>query len=382
LVYSSPKLPMFNKTTINMRKTRLTIFGILLTLSLTAQESSDSIARFISSGNAYATMFFDYYYMAQGNDIYPGRSEYARNNRNDNAFSFRRVYFGYGHTFSSKFSGRVQMELTDGTMLSGGQRAFFLKEASLTWRQIYPMADLIIGHSSTPVWSVEGAEMYWRYRSIEKTIADARGLRGSSDTGLRIKGRLNEQGTLGYNFMVGNGTNARPENDRYKLIYANVWTRLLDKNLYLELYQDYNEASGNRAIYTTKGFIAWHTSRYTVATELVNQIRSGFGFNEENIDIRGLSVFAHTDILPGQLRVFGRYDSYNPDVDFRPGHYGSDMITPFDEQFFTFGLDFIPLKNIHVMPNIWVNSYKNKMDGQTTPDTEVVARLSFNVTFK
>ena len=365
-----------------MKKARLTFLGILLSLSLTAQETSDAIAKLLSSGNAYATMFFEYYYMIEGNDIYPGRSEFAMKNRNDNAFSFRRVYLGYDHTFSDKFSGRVQMELTDRTILDRGQRAFFLKEASLTWKEIYPLADLIIGHGSTPVWSVEGAEMYWRYRSIEKTIADARGLRSSNDAGLRIKGRFNGQGTLGYNLMVGNGNSARPENDKYKLFYANVWTKLFDKQLYLELFQDYNEASGNRSIYTTKGLIAWRTANYTLAAELLNQTRNGFGYDDDNINFRGLSVFAHTDIIPGQLRVFGRYDSYNPDFDFRPEHYGPEAITPFDEQFFIFGLDFSPLKNIHVMPNIWINSYNNKMDGQTTPETEVVARLTFNVTFR
>lgn len=365
-----------------MKKARLTLLGILFSLSLTAQETNDPIAKFLSSGSAYATMFFEYYYMMQGNDIYPGRSEFAMKNRNDNAFSFRRVYMGYEHTFSDKFSGKVQMELTDRTILDRGQRAFFLKEANLIWKEFYPGADLIIGHSLTPVWSIEGAEMYWRYRSIEKTIADARGIRSSNDSGLRIKGRFNEQGTLGYNFMVGNGNSARPENDKYKLFYANVWTKLFEKQLYLELFQDYNEASGNRSIFTTKGLIAWRTAKYTLAAELVNQIRNGFGYDDDNINFRGLSIFAHTDILPGKLRAFGRYDSYNPDVDFRPEHYGPEAITPFDEQFFTFGLDFSPLKNIHVMPNIWINSYKNKMEGQTTPEMEVVARLSFNVTFK
>jgi hypothetical protein len=365
-----------------MKKAKLTLLGIFLSLTIAAQQSNNSEAKPVSFGSAYATMFYDYFYMLRGNDIYPGQSEYATRNRNDNAFSFRRVYLGYDHTFSSKFTGRVQMELTDRTLLSGGQRAFFLKEASLTWKEIYPLADLIIGHSSTPVFSINGSEMYWRYRSVEKTFADARGLRGSSDSGLRIKGSFNQPGTLGYNFMVGNGASARPENDKYKLFYANIWTLLLDRKLYIEMYQDYNEATGDRSIYTTKGLIAWHNPGYTMAAELVNQTRSGFGFENGNINIRGLSLFAHTDIKPGQLRAFGRYDSFNPDVDFRPAHYGPETVIPFDEQFFTFGLDLALFKNINIMPNIWINSYKNKTNGQITPETEVVARLTFNVTFR
>lgn len=353
---------------------------VLLSGALFSQEAAP-MAKFMSSGNAYATIFFDYYYVIQGEDDYPGHSQYATNQRNDNAFSFRRVYLGYQYLFSEKFSGKVQVELNDLTTLNNGSRSFFLKEANLVWRDIFPMADLIIGHSQTPVWSIEGAEFYWRYRSIEATIADTRCLRSSNDSGLRIKGRFNPSGTLGYNFMIGNGNSSRSENDKYKLFYLNVWTKLLDQRLYLELFQDYNAASGARAIYSTKGLIVWNTAQFTAAVECINQFRKGFGSHGDNIHHRGISVFAHTNIIPQQLRVFGRFDSYNPDVTFSQ-HYEPESTTPFDEYFFTFGFDFIPAKNIHVMPNIWVNAYKNKATTQYTPQTEVVARLTFNVTLK
>lgn len=362
-----------------MNKATITLFCIFLSLSLTAQEPNNEIAKFLSSGNAYATMFFDYYYVLKGDNTYAGRSVYAMNKESDNAFSFRRVYFGYDHTFSDTFSAKVQLELSDRSTLPNGSRAFFLKDASLRWRNIFPLSDLYIGQIGTPVWSTSGAESIWRYRSIERTIADFRGLRSSSDSGIRLTGLFTSDGRIGYNLMLGNGTGARAESDKYKVVYMNIWTKLFKQQLYLELFQDYNEAPGNRSIYSTKGLVAWQTANYTLAAELVNQIRNGFGYDNENINFLGLSVFAHTDILPGQLRVFGRYDSYNPDVDFHPKHYEPEAITPFDEQFITFGFDYIPLKNIHVMPNIWINSYKNKVGGQVTPDTEVVARLTCNV---
>lgn len=93
-------------------------------------------------------------------------------------------------------------------------------------------------------------------------------------------------------------------------------------------------------------------------------------------------MFAHANILGDNLRAFGRFDSFNPDVNFASDHYADDAVKPFDEMFYTFGFDYIPRKNIHVMPNIWVNSYSNKIDGQTIPKTEILARLTFNVTFK
>jgi len=365
-----------------MKKTIIISLAIFLfTGNGFAQEKSGK-SKFLNSGNAYAKMFFEYFYMQQGDDTYPGRSHFAQNTTGDNEFSFRRVYLGYEHTFSEKFSGKVQMELTDLSKLNKGQRAFFLKEANLTWKNIYPLADLIIGHSLTPVWSIEGAESYWRYRSIEKTIADARGLRSSNDAGLRLKGSFNQTKTYGYNFMVGNGNSARPEDDKYKLFYLNLWSKFFEKRLYLEIFQDYNKAAGNRYITTTKGLVAWKTDSYTLAAEMVNQIRGGFAENNDNITFQGISVFAHANIRGDNLRAFGRFDSFNPDINFASGHYADDDKKPFDEMFYTFGLDYIPRKNIHVMPNIWVNSYSNKIDGQETPKTEILARLTFSVTFK
>ncbi len=365
-----------------MKKVTTISLVILVFIGNSFAQEKNSPSNFLGTGKAYATMFFEYYYMLQGDDAYPGRMEFAKNSTGDNAFSFRRVYLGYQHTFSERFIGKVQFEVTDRTMLERGQRAPFLKEANLTWKNIYPLADLIIGHSLTPVWSIEGAESYWQYRSIERTIADTRRLRSSNDSGIRLKGSFNKSRTYGYNFMVGNGNSARPENDKYKRVYFNLWTKLFEKRLYLELFQDYNKAPDNRHVATTKGFIAWKTTAYTLAIEMVNQMQNGFGADEENIILQGISLFAHGDIVPGKLRAFGRFDSFNPDVNFTMNHYAVDAIKPFDEKFYTFGLDFIPEKNIHVMPNIWINLYNNKADGQVTPKTEIVARLTFNVTFK
>lgn len=365
-----------------MKKTIIiSLLIFILTGSILAQDKI-SAPKFLGSGKAYAKMFFEYFYMLQGDDTYPGRSHFAQNTTGDNAFSFRRVYLGYEHAFSEKFLGKVQMEMTDLTMLEKGQRAFFLKEANITWKNIYPLADLIIGHSLTPVWSIEGAESFWKYRSIEKTIADARGLRSSNDSGIRLKGSFNQSKTYGYNFMVGNGNSTRPENDKYKLIYLNLWTKLFQKKLYIEIFQDYNKAADNRYIATTKGFVAWKTNSYTLAVEMVNQMRGGFGADTDDIIIHGISIFAHANIIKDNLRIFGRFDSFNPDAYFASDHYALDDIKPFNEMFYIFGLDFIPKKNIHVMPNIWVNSYSNKTDSQLTPKTEILARLTFNVTFK
>ncbi|MDZ7778067.1 MAG: hypothetical protein U5L09_21845 [Bacteroidales bacterium] len=139
-----------------MKKTIIISLAIFLLTGSSFAQEENAVSKFLNSGDAYAKMFFEYFYMQQGDDTYPGRSHFSQNETGDNAFSFRRVYLGYEHTFSEKFLGKVQMQMTDLTMLEKGQRAFFLKEANITWKNIYPLADLIIGHSLTPVWSIGG----------------------------------------------------------------------------------------------------------------------------------------------------------------------------------------------------------------------------------
>jgi hypothetical protein len=69
-------------------------------------------------------------------------------------------------------------------------------------------------------------------------------------------------------------------------------------------------------------------------------------------------------------------------VNFLQAAYDVESVIPFDEHFYSFGLDYTPQKNIHVMPNIYINSYANKFAGQITPQTEIAARLTFHINFR
>ncbi|MFO7978922.1 MAG: hypothetical protein R6U64_09695 [Bacteroidales bacterium] len=354
---------------------------LLLFLSINSTEAfgQESIpeAQFISRGTLFATMYFDTYYMLQGDALYPGTSEYAMHQKGNAGFTFRRIYLGYDHDFSEKFSGRVVLELKDALPLNNG--VVSLKAASLTWRDIYPLADLIIGITSTPTFSVAGSESFWQYRSVEKTLADMRGIRSSSNTGIRIKGLFNKAETLGYNIMAANATGSGEENLEHKIFYLNLWSSLLQRRLYLEIYQDYNKLQAAGSVATTKGFAAWNRPGYTIGAELAHQLLSQSGYSGQNISVLGFSAFAHADIIGDQLRAFARYDSYDPDRGFSISHYDPQESMPFQEHFFLVGLDISLMKNIDLMPNIWINSYKNKTEGQTTPATEVAARITVNI---
>jgi hypothetical protein len=88
-----------------------------------------------------------------------------------------------------------------------------------------------------------------------------------------------------------------------------------------------------------------------------------------------VSVFAWAP-LPGvsDLNAYARFDLYNPDT--KNGSSG------FKENFITVGLDYMPTKNVHFMPNIWVNTFSNKASGGPNPDADVVGRLTFFYVYK
>jgi hypothetical protein len=92
-----------------------------------------------------------------------------------------------------------------------------------------------------------------------------------------------------------------------------------------------------------------------------------------------------------KLRFFARFDAYNPDnkvdnSDYSKysGNTGNYNDPATRESFITAGLDFTPIKNVHLEPNIWYNHYKSQLDGATgvlNGDYDLVYRMTFYFVF-
>jgi len=50
------------------------------------------------------------------------------------------------------------------------------------------------------------------------------------------------------------------------------------------------------------------------------------------------------------------------------------------ENFATFGIDYTPLKNVHIMPNVWLNTYESALDVAGTNGTTAYKSMNSNVT--
>jgi hypothetical protein len=82
--------------------------------------------------------------------------------------------------------------------------------------------------------------------------------------------------------------------------------------------------------------------------------------------------------------LFARIDGYNPDVKYNTANIYQDNYAANKEVFATLGLDFVPYKSVHVMPNLWYNSYRSKLpaiSGKMKDGYDLVGRVTIYFIF-
>lgn len=392
----------------------LFFFGLFVNQSQ-AQYTLNSDSAFKSgsanSGRLWGYTFGDFSYKSHSDSLLRGGSnQYTGVPQTKTAFAFRRIYLGYDYNITKKFSAELLLaaednfnqtlangtNVTSGDLLTNNKYSFYIKLANIRWKNIWKGTDLVVGQVSTPSFPLL-TEKVWSYRSIERPIADIRRT-PSFDMGATLQGRFDTKGNYGYNLMVGNGTGAKPENDKFKWFYGDVFAMFLDKKLVFDLYADYERLNWIDGFHHSrnmiKGFAAYNTPALTIGLEaFVNNgkkdVVGNLGSIRDTLNAvsTGVSAYIHGDITKNKLRYFIRYDSYNPDTKYNNAAYSkytgftSNYEPSNNEKFFTAGLDFIPAKNVHFIPNIWYNQYINKQSGPSNRDHDLVYRLTFYYVF-
>jgi len=416
--------------------------GITAALSLSllagaAQAQSTDTSDFKPHGKLWGYAFGDYAFKGSTDQYNRGGSnQYTGVPAGENEFQFRRIYLGYSYEISKKFVAEFLLAAEDdfqsglngsastGDLLANNKFSPYVKLANLRWRNFWKNTDLVIGQSPTPTFAqgaalkeyarnTQTSEEVWGYRSIERTITDIRRT-SSYDMGVALQGWFTNNGNFGYDLMVANGTGDKPEGDKYKWFYGDVYAKFFNKRLIVDLYQDYNRLAdsmvkGPNVVRRsdrnmTKLFLAWNTQKFTVGFEgfqntLMGDVavtgKDGNTYYRTTKSI-GLSFFAKAALIKDKLNVFGRFDNYDPsgnlDNIVNESNTKSYKATTsqYDpstkEQFFTFGFDYTPMKNVHIMPNVWINNYQTalsktdySMNAAGVPGlgTDAVYRLTF-----
>ena len=365
------------------------LLGVVLVFTFNpVLKSQASEQEFRPSGKVWGYGFTDFYVKAGGDTAtWASRAEYSGVPKDVYAFAMRRMYLGYDYNISPRFSTAVLLEGGDGFLTARGDRTVTIKALNLRWKEIYEGADILIGQMSTLTFSYI-SEKIWGYRSIEKTIADQRGIRSSSDLGVALLGTFDSLGTFGYNLMVGNGSGTRPEEltegGKHKIYSGELYTYLANRKIILDLYGDYQTGINDRNVFLIKGFAAYQSDAFTVGAEIFRMTQNNVKSDGADASPFGISIFARGVVVKDKLSAFARYDSFNPDQNYRDqdallSFNPSVMNRHYDEQFFVAGLDFSPHKNVHIMPNIWINSYSPKAENEILVErkADVVPRVTF-----
>jgi hypothetical protein len=356
-------------------KTLFTSLLVLLCVSFVTPQAKKEVKKAVSEivpsakpnvGKIWGLTFVDYSYVAQAQD--------ASTERN-NAFEFRRIYLGYDQDISEQFSARLLMEANKTETTTSGAMNFYAKQAYVEWKNIVPMSSIFIGLSPTP--SLANAERIWGYRSLEKVILDRTGIISINDMGIGLKGKFVPDGSFGYAVMAANGNGGIPENDKLKKFYGAVNFEP-SKGSIVEVYADYENGPNGRGKLTGKGLFGYQVPSLSFGVEgFYRNVQHGaFRSVGTSPDSNLVGASANTSFQVAEnLRVVLRGDFYDPD--FAVKNSGLREI------FAVAGLDFVPTKDVHLIPNVLYTHllYKKKLTTDPTPRDDITVRLTFAYSF-
>jgi hypothetical protein len=347
-------------------KIKSTVFLIITVCSVTFSQDK--------GGKLWGYAFGDYYYKVSG-DSAGGTSQYAGYPKSFQAFELRRVYLGYDYVFSDKFSSQFLLEGND-KILTSTRLGVFVKAAFVEWKA-FQNVSFALGIVPTPTWSWALNEKAWNYRPVEKTITDMRGLGNASDLGIAARGKFDKAGNYGFVFMIGNGNGQKPEVNKFKKYYGTLFAKPVS-GLSVEAYGDYEPNAGDKNKTTLRGFIGYQFKKFNIGAEVVQQTQQNAGGTDIDAVPLGISAFVWGTIYAKKdkpvLNAFARFDIYDPDT--------KNDTLGYKENFITAGLDYMPIDNIHFMPNVWVNSYSGKTSLLAEKKADVVARMTFYYVYR
>lgn len=313
-----------------------------------------------SSGKISGLAFGDYYYIIQNHDS---------NIKDQHGFWFRRIYFTYDYTFDSQWSSRFRLEMSNkGDFKSNEEMIPIVKDAWLRYK--FANQSIYLGLSGTPTFGL--IEDTWGYRSVEKVPVDLYKMGSSKDFGIAGKGSFDEEGIFNYHLMFSSGNGNKQEIDKGKSGMLSISVQ--PKNgLIIEAYGDYADHKGNTDAYMLQGFIAYKTEMFRAGLQYsyqwIQQVDAG------SRSLRVLSGF-FTANLSEYFSLILRGDRT---LDPNPQADGIAYI-PFDPNskfsLVIFGIDFHPIKNVKLIPNIEFTKYEENSNG-ITPGDDLFTRLTF-----
>lgn len=298
----------------------------------------------------------------------------AKNSNNalegNTGFWIRRGYLTYDHTFDEDFSGRFRLEINSPDLTQASSNTTpYVKEANLQWK---PNAHALqIGMVTTPTW-VGIVEDHWGYRSVERTPLDLQRFGTAVDLGLGTKGTFGEEERYGYHLVVGNGSGTRSEANTTadKKFYGAFFVKPV-KALVLQTYADVEVGDGNGDRYTFYGFSGYTKENWRTGLLFAYRVQRIAGPDQKFEILSGYGALKIAD----KFWTFARADHlFDPNPDGNNIQY-LPLNTTADPTLILAGLDYEPVKDIHLIPNIESVVYET-VNG-VRPGSELITKMTF-----
>lgn len=341
----------------------------------------------VNKGRISGYMFGDYFYnMSRDSSISSLSNVVNGGNKDLNGFQLRRVYFSYDYDISEKFVTRFRLEADQAANTSNNKIGVFVKDAYLTWKNIFDGSDLTFGIQPPPAYEV--SEAVWGNRFLEKTIMDVRGIVSSRDIAISLKGKFDSEGMFKYWVMIGNGSGNSPESDKYKRFYVHVqYTpfKQFTATLYADLKARPNindpASTANPPATVANNDLTYalffgykEKDAYTLGVEgFLNPRQNGMVKNNSLKSKTGMGISAFGSYnFSKDLAVVGRYDLYDPNTD-------SDVKGD-SRNWFIFSLNYKPDAKVTISPNVVIEIYESIPNGRSI-DASITPRITFFYSF-
>ena len=316
-----------------------------------------------SDGKISGYVFGDYYYVLKSHKI---------ELEDRNGFQHRRIYLQYDRGLSDEFTVRLRLEMNGASFPDDKIKIEpFVKHGYLKWTKKDWRTNTYFGLSSTPTWNV--IEKVWGYRSVAKNLLDLQKLGSSTDFAAAVQGSFDSAKKLSYHVMVGNGNSTSAETDDDKKLYASLTARPVE-GVIVEAYADFESRDEDKNRYVLQGLVAYQGDKFRIGAQIANQTRQQ-GEGPDDLDIMAGSVFGAAQIIEKKVWAFARFDRM---FDPNPDAAGISYI-PFDEtaesNTIIAGLDWTPIKDVHIMPNL-VAVFYDEPDTGDKPDETIMPRLT------
>ncbi len=358
-----------------------------------------------AQGKFSGLMFGDYFYNVARDTAFQRANlpNSAVSGQKDlQAFEFRRIYFTYDNDISDQFTTRFRLEADQalasatGDVLNSGKISTYVKDAYLTWKNVFSGSNLTFGIQPTPAYEI--SEAAWGYRSLEKTIMDLRGIVPSRHLGISLRGKFDEGGTFNYWALFANSSSGNIPNgtsaysDRFKR-YSLMFHVKPGKNLQITVYGDYlarpsindptsttiPKATLSNSALTTALFVGYtEKGKYNVGVEgFLQSIANGYTepgaapHAPTSLTGTGITAFGTVDVS-ALVTLIARYDYYDPNANSNAKGDSRGYLLG--------GVAFKPDKNVQIIPNIQLETYESVPNGPSY-DASVTGRVTFYYIF-